>query len=944
MTMNSSDSFITEFSKFACKGDFESIISLCSEHPEQVIPQHIAYSLLLYFLPETLPYDQFPQVISTAQKFPIQSAESEYEYDTISETLLNYISPTLLSVGWNYCYSSFDVSANATVLLSDFTKCWIRTVDSATRSLTCIDTIDSLFPSSKFTESFNQWKIQMAQVLKTFRKYYSSHNQPWLALLDFENASPARAVPFLLQYSTPDTIARDIKMLVVPCLSYHDYQFDALWNWLGSPTPSLKHLTLIRSLVAGLGNNNLMTLDSKDSKINSIYSDINHAFVRSVLAIIYSNTGSDSDTYSCISDILNALYNMDISSSSTDDNQLEGVSETDLFGFENLVKSPITLPTEASLSLLDKFLISARILKCPLIDVVTTQLFGTQEDQKFLARKYIFGSEGSANTHDPSALWMGYDKQQWNQVYENLMWLQQGSGVLGKIQNDWIDHTLLDAALASGNFEFVKERYFSKENKSHLTLDEITSVVIDAFYMNYDAASNGNKTRGKMRLASKCLTLLNEDPSLDNNLLKLKAQSLLSATHELSMYSLYLTTDERKSKENMPLTPKQIRSYPDSMDLIKRLLELNPKAYKDLDKIVDIAQNLIFGTLVISDEETKSKMKDGEFTNSYEQFEHTYGHKISICVRKLCIEAALVELDFNSAYSLAIPYLVDDAKQQKAGSIADDSTIGMTDTFSESTNAFKLKDNIDTWASLFQIGKFVSPMWEPTQVPLTILERQLYSLSCALEICPEDHLTAVLSTWRRIEAQHRALLAQINNTGSSMPQINSSVSMTGSSNNSVGSSYLENDNDISSVAATINSTRNNTPLSAVASPSFSYAHNVKGLVGTSLSAAVSSAPSLLPTNLAKAISSKASSTLSLASAAAAGTSRSVGARSPSSLMASEFNNSNNQRNPEAFDNYNNSNERFREGGEEERQPGHKRDQLSNLLVSGLGWAIGANPR
>lgn len=98
---------------------------------------------------------------------------------------------------------------------------------------------------------------------------------------------------------------------------------------------------------------------------------------------------------------------------------------------------------------------------------------------------------------------------------------------------------------------------------------------------------------GEMKSAANCLQLLSSkghEQAQDVT----DAISLLEAAHELSTYSLYLPADSdyavTGSSPNQPITPKEIRLYPDPVGLIHRVLELNPKAYLNMDHLLSITK------------------------------------------------------------------------------------------------------------------------------------------------------------------------------------------------------------------------------------------------------------------------------------------------------------------------------------------------------------------
>ncbi|VVT48371.1 uncharacterized protein SAPINGB_P001745 [Magnusiomyces paraingens] len=683
------------FADFASKGEIDSLISLVLSNQEN-LSKCAAYALLLCFLPEGLHTKNNFKLIKAITNLP--NILVNVTTSTFIEDISLYVYSRIESIGWEYPIFPLNFVDDAKVLLYTFIKCYIRNNDAAKRQLDF--NLDFLLVEENDFEELFQWKSSSVDVLSNFRKYYSSHNQPWISLYEFECAHPEKVVPFLLQYSNDDNIFRDINDLVIPYISFYDAQY-ALWKWIGSDTDSVNHLELLESLIR------------------------------------------------------------------------HGVS-----------------------------------------------VIGSEKEQRVLIEECLFPKYKKENFD-----WKGFDEKNWSEIYESLKWLQ--SDIFSKISDSWIDKILLTGALSSGNFTFVQKQFFSRS--CSLPLTEIKTSIISTFYLFFDSATNGNKTRGSMKNAVQCIKLLQNFKDNEDEIYR--AEALLSATDELSKYTLYLSS-QNSNTQNMPMLPKQIRNYPNKFELIYRVLELNSKAYLDYDKLVSILKNLIYSSTEKNDVGTSHNFNSSKFDSL-----DLLNESISFQVRKMCIEAALVDSNFEKAYEFAIPHLVSTSttsNQKENASTVDDFGLKIVSKETES------------WASLFQIGKYISPFWE-SDIPIDIIDKKMNALAYSLKICPQEQIPVILHTWQRCDTLRNATLKKFHSQ-------------------KIGSAFNQ-----------------------------------------TVTAAMSSAPSLIPTNFKKVLSSTASS-LSVSS-------------SPGSFGFLERDNEN-------FTHFNT----------------RKRDQLSNLFVSGLGWAIGANQR
>lgn len=798
---------------------FQSIVAACPSLLESPRSPSSAFSVLLYFLPEAIPfkiYADLVHILVTGDVTKQGSLPDMESYELLSDDVLTqraqkvstYIASKTKPYGW---------TAEGPSYIEDWIKARVRLVDACTGlvsdSQPLFNTADTA-SSDLFT-----WQYGIVQVLVHFRSFYHTHTE-WLTLERFEAMSPRTAVQLLLQFTSVDTVVRDINTLVVPFLTYktaaeHDYS--ALWEWVGQ-TSSVNeldppaHLALLLQLVEEGG----ISLPSDQAHFK---------FVRAVLAYAYTYPQQHytSITYAQFADLQKYMGDFELDTDTPDYLIPDDVKETDLFLFDTLMTSNLTTPTLYSLSLFDKFksaaaLLASQIPNMTVIEVVVTSLFGSEQDQIALARKYIFGD------HNDDIAWKSLDNAQWGKLRDNIRWLKTKSLVLAKVPDTWIEETLLVSTLSCARFDFVKTHYITVR-KTALSTNVITKHLLDAFYENYDMATNCSAARGSLKNAAACLALLEEKHSKRQMPSAVsRASKLITATDALSIYSLTLTP-------GVPLHPVELRvQKKDPLSIIHRVLELNPKAYHDLTKLQTIATDLVYGIVG-------------------EALPHT-----DIKVRAMCIDAALVDSNFEQAYTY-------------------------TDVLREQASAISTKQDVDEdlqqliWTTCYQVGKFVSPDWDDTdsKQAAVLLEKQLELLSHTLAVAPRENLSSILSVWQRIESE----LAEVTVTSAASVETGPA-----STTASIGS-------------GTVPEGRKRDALKSAGS------------------------------RFARAIQSSATATFGGSSGSSRSNSREPAAAGITNVSGVEPGRTGHV------------------GASEEMR---KRDQLSGLLVSGLGWAIGANPR
>lgn len=200
-------------------------------------------------------------------------------------------------------------------------------------------------------------------------------------------------------------------------------------------------------------------------------------------------------------------------------------------------------------------------------------------------------------------------------------------------------------------------------------------------------------------------------------------------------------------QHGVPFQPVNIRASADPFSLLSKVLEQNNNSYTKLDDLVSIGRNFVSAGLPVetTDEEPAIQRKvNKEGTMS----------KLQAAERKvvaMCVEAALAEDDFETAYS----YIVNRLAPPDPGAAAapsSDAAQGLAQT------SFKRSSEDDTsWRAAFLAGRY-RPRTNATPT-LRRLEQRTELLSLALLLAPPSHLSEILGVWRRCEEETSSLNA-----------------------------------------------------------------------------------------------------------------------------------------------------------------------------------------
>ena len=189
-----------------------------------------------------------------------------------------------------------------------------------------------------------------------------------------------------------------------------------------------------------------------------------------------------------------------------------------------------------------------------------------------------------------------------------------------------------------------------------------------------------------------------------------------------------------------------IRVSQDPIGLIDKVLEQNPGSYTKLDDLIEIGKNLASAGLPQSSE---SKQSDLQSDIDVEAKKKDAERRVTF----MCIEAALREDDFETAYSNIVNRLTPAAADLEApNSNGQDARAHVRNGSKSSvkSNVHDPEDDI-SWRAAFLAGRFRPTTSTPPS--LRRLEQRTELLSLALLLAPTSALSEILNAWRRCEEE-----------------------------------------------------------------------------------------------------------------------------------------------------------------------------------------------
>ncbi|KAI1336165.1 secretory pathway protein Sec39 [Xylariaceae sp. FL0016] len=396
--------------------------------------------------------------------------------------------------------------------------------------------------------------------------------------------------------------------------------------------------------------------------------------------------------------------------------------------------NPLTKPNITSTQLLHILTLSAFILTkagapCSVRRAGELAFLQDEHEQKSEAIKFIH----SLSNNGPKS-----DDKYWIRARNELLWLRDwgaeeasGSsdvrvqGVFGQLKREFLEVECLKAFLSNTRYSIARSIY---EDSSENPLDEdvLRETVVAAAMNAYDNATNPHRGRGGLLKSD---DIIHAFPSTlgETHTESRRIESLLRATHALSDYRLVL-------KKGEPFTPVVLRVHTDPIAIVGKVLEQNPRSYTKLQDFLEIGSNMVDAGLLLN------AKPDPVLSPTPEQ--HLL---VERRITAMCVDAALTEDDFETAYSYVVNRL------SSTHGLKDKPASGLTDEYS--------------WKAALQAGKYrrTARTIKPTHIgtasgnlEIRHLEQRIECLATALRIAPPTTLQEILTVFRKCEEELNA--------------------------------------------------------------------------------------------------------------------------------------------------------------------------------------------
>ncbi|KAL2151908.1 hypothetical protein VTH82DRAFT_5092 [Thermothelomyces myriococcoides] len=405
--------------------------------------------------------------------------------------------------------------------------------------------------------------------------------------------------------------------------------------------------------------------------------------------------------------------------------------------------NPLTSPTDSSLAFLQALVLSAHILTkagcpCTIRRAGELALLRDEREQKAEAAKLIHAiSNNGPNTDDTF----------WIKTRNEILWLrdwgaedgwsleESARGVFGQVKKEFLEIEILKALLSNARYTLARSIY---EDAPDQPLDR--SVLQDTIYATamsaYDNASNPNRTRGRLK---KCDEIVKAFPKTiqQSDAQAKRIEALLRATHSLSSYRLVL-------KQGEPFTPVVLRVHADPVSIISKILEQNPKSYTQLHDLLTLGSHMVDAGLT-----TKTPL-----TSEEDMARHRFSTERRITA--MCIDAALAENDFETAYSYVVNRIAPATATPK-GSSSNNVTWSDDYSWKAALQAGKYRGN---GSSTLPSGIGSGGLFSSANADVRHLEQRIECLATALRVAPPSTLPEIINAFRRAEEELEVLVRE----------------------------------------------------------------------------------------------------------------------------------------------------------------------------------------
>ncbi|KAG5948073.1 hypothetical protein E4U59_004547 [Claviceps monticola] len=397
-------------------------------------------------------------------------------------------------------------------------------------------------------------------------------------------------------------------------------------------------------------------------------------------------------------------------------------------------KNLLTSPTAESTGLLLALILSAYNLTlhghpASVRRVGDLTFLRDTRDQNAVFTKLLWTIEKQASTRDDEYIVWARKRLLWLRGWHDAaasVPQEIDNGTFCAIHRESMDADFLKLMLSSGRYDLARS-LFEETDYKPLPEEAIQQVVHKSALAAFDNATSPDRARGGLKRCDEILRALPATVGPSSAGTK-RIRALLKATHALSGYRLVLRAGESVS-------PVVLRVHSDPISIVGKILAQNPGAYTRLQEFLEMGINISEAGLPChSVHLTASSLTTEQLQKQKEVSERR--------ITALCIQAALSEEDFETAYSYVA------------------SRLG-TQAGNASSAAQHVMDDW-SWRAALQAGQYVRTerSKKPTHLgtasgnpTIRHLQQRLECLATALRVAPTSELQDILQSFRRCEEQ-----------------------------------------------------------------------------------------------------------------------------------------------------------------------------------------------
>lgn len=758
---------------FATKSDLPNLIALVAHHPNVLRPELIL-RVLLTCLPETLRSSEYVGLIERIESgdlysepdLSIQFDSSSIQDITDAEAAKKARRLHLLPLAWDHAPKDALEDPVSLFLVQR-----ARRVDQEAGLLTQLP--DLVVPFLQHAPCIRTWMISALLPLLRRNYEYYPHEPITQTLESFERLDSRTAVDLLLSQTGAreedlQHVGRDLRGLIGPWM-YNDARWNGTIEKQGATESSrtgplscpawehvLEWLIAKASLSWRVAVKAFDQWDGPNDVDLGGYSSewlddeaqgfLEQRFARAALASAYLIPEASVEALSGVNGIITKIMSLldqdpcptlQVASSllspfmEPESENLISVKSASLMRNDLLEESNyLTAPNRTSTQRLHVLTLSAFILTkagapCTVRRAGELAFLQDEREQKAEAIRFI----RSLSTNGPKN-----DDKYWIRARNELLWLRDWGaeealdsadirihGMFGQLEKKFLEVECLKAFLTNTRYSLARSIYEDSPEKP-LSEDVLQETLVAAAMEAYDNASNLHRGRGGLL---KCDDIIHAFPKTlaETHPASKRIEALLRATHALSDYRLVL-------KKGEPFTPVVLRVRADPISIVGKVLEQNPGGYTNIQNLLDIGSDMVDAGLLDSDKSgVKPKSSSDRRVDARRR------------ITAMCVDAALTEDDFETAYSYVV------------NRIASEADLRTTDEH--------------LWKAALQAGKYrrTDRTVKPTHIgtasgnlDIRHLEQRIECLSTAVRIAPPATLQEILNGFRKCEEELNAAI------------------------------------------------------------------------------------------------------------------------------------------------------------------------------------------